>query len=459
MDRLSRRSLLRTTLSLAAAGALSRPHIANAAATTATAWWNQGFVPDEDAALRRLIADYERASGNKIDYSIVPFAPLRQKEVSAITSGIVPDIMEDADLEFTTLQSWNDKLLDVSDIVETQKSQFNDVALVSSYLYNNVTRKRSYYRVPMKTFATPFHIWRPLVEKAGYKISEIPKTWDAFIDFFKPVQKKLQAQGMRHTYATGFVVSAVGVDPINTFNSFVTAYGGRDIVTKDGRLHSTDPKVRAAVIKMLAKLSNFYKEGYIPPGSRNWNDADDNNAFHSKLCVMDYDGSLSTEIALIHDQQAYGHDMITHPLPLSNEGQQLPSQVGVFGCVIPKGAKNLSVAKEFLKYAIEPKVLNQYLKGGLGRWAIPMPALVKSDSWWLDPSDPHRSTHTHMAVLGPTFPWYEAYSPAIAQVNAEHVLQVAWADIVDHGTTPEQAADRAFRRMEEIFAKYPIQQA
>jgi hypothetical protein len=56
-----------------------------------------------------------------------------------------------------------------------------------------------------------------------------------------------------------------------------------------------------------------------------------------------------------------------------------------------------------------------------------------------------------MAVLGPTFPWYEAYSPAIAQINAEHVLQVAWADIVDHGTAPEQAANNAFRRMEAIF--------
>ena len=37
------------------------------------------------------------------------------------------------------------------------------------------------------------HVWRPLVEKAGYKIEDIPKTWDAFYDFFKGVQKKLRA--------------------------------------------------------------------------------------------------------------------------------------------------------------------------------------------------------------------------------------------------------------------------
>ena len=41
----------------------------------------------------------------------------------------------------------------------------------------------------------PNHIWRPLVEKAGYKIEDIPKTWDAYYDFFKDVQKKLRAQG------------------------------------------------------------------------------------------------------------------------------------------------------------------------------------------------------------------------------------------------------------------------
>jgi multiple sugar transport system substrate-binding protein len=458
MKKLTRRTVLRGGIGLAATAALARPHIANAAAVTASAWWTQGFVPDEDTAFQALCADYAKQSGNKIDYSIIPFAPLRQKEVSAITSGVVPDIMEDADFEFAALQAWSDTLLDVSDVVETQKSLLTDVALAASSYYNNAAKKRSHYLVPMKSAATPFHIWRPLVEKAGFKVADLPKTWDKFVDFFGPVQKALQAQGMRHTYATGFVVSSVGVDPVNTFNSFVTAYGGKDIVTADGRFHGDDPKIKEAVVKMLTKLSTFFKDGFIPPGSRNWNDADDNNAFHSKLCVMDYDGSLSTEVAMIHDKQAYGHDMITQPLPLGNEGQVLPSQIGIFGAVIPKGAKNVTVAKEFLKYAIEPKVLNKYLKGGLGRWAPTMASIVKDDKWWLDPSDPHRSTHTRMAVLGPGFPWYEVYTPAIAEVNAEHVYQVAWADIIDKGVSPEQATENAFKRVEEIFAKYPIAQ-
>ncbi len=459
MNRLTRRSLLRGTAGLLAAGTLARPHVANAQATTAEVWWTQGFVLEEDVAFNKLVADYEKQSGNKLNASIIPFAPLRQKEVSAITSGVVPDVMEFADFEFCALQSWQNNLLDVTDIVDGQKSHFGDIALVSLNCYNQATKKRAQYGVPMKMAATPFHIWGDLVEKGGAKTSDFPKTWDAFIDFFKPIQKKLQEGGMRHTYATGFVVSTIGVDPINTFNSFVTAYGGKDVVTSDGKYHGNDPHIKAALVKALATLATMFKEGYIPPSSLNWNDADDNNAFHSKLCVMDYDGSLSTELPHIKNKQEYEHDIITHPLPLSNEGKELPSQVAVFGAAIPKGAKNVEVAKEFLKYAIEPEVLNAYLKGGLGRWAPPMPDLVKNDPWWLDPKDTHRSTHTHMAVVGPSFPWYEAYTPAIAEVNNEHLYQVAFSDVTAHGVAPEAAMDKAIKRAEAIFAKYPIQTA
>src|SRR5947209_900066 len=129
MRKLSRRSALRGSASLLAAGALARPYVANAAATTATAWFAQGFVQSEDVALRKLVADYEKASGNTIDLSIVPFVALRQKEIAAITSGVLPELMEDADFSFTPLNAWDDKLLDVSDIIETQKSQYSDIVL------------------------------------------------------------------------------------------------------------------------------------------------------------------------------------------------------------------------------------------------------------------------------------------------------------------------------------------
>ena len=51
MTNMSRRSVLGSTLGLAAAGTLGMPYIANAQAKTAVCWLNQGFIPQEDAAI------------------------------------------------------------------------------------------------------------------------------------------------------------------------------------------------------------------------------------------------------------------------------------------------------------------------------------------------------------------------------------------------------------------------
>jgi multiple sugar transport system substrate-binding protein len=453
---LTRRSVLRSSLALGAAGAFARPYIANAAATTAEVWWVQGFVQEEDIAFKKIVADYEKASGNKIDYSIIPFAPGRQKIVAAMTSGIVPDMFTNNPIEIGALYAWEGKLVDVSDVVATQREEFTESALANNYLYNSVEKKRSFYGVPFTTATLPNHIWRPLVEKAGYKMEDIPKTWDAYYDFFKEVQKKLRGQGVRSVYGLGLNVTTNGNDPNNVFNYFLIAYGGGDIVTKDGKLHLDDPKVKEAAIKALTYPTAAYKDGFVPPSALNWNDADDNNAFHAKQIVMDLDGTISTEVAVLSQGKKDEYDdIVTMGLALSNEGKPVPAQA-VSACgLIPKGAKNVDAAKDFLKYFIQPKVNNEWLKTGLGRNIPCMPSVVKDDSWWLK-EDPHRLAYVEQGVLGPTSPQFWAYNPAYSQLQNEHTWNTGWMDIIQGGMAPEAAAEKAFKRIEEIFAKYPI---
>jgi multiple sugar transport system substrate-binding protein len=173
---------------------------------------------------------------------------------------------------------------------------------------------------------------------------------------------------------------------------------------------------------------------------------------------MDLDGSISTEVAIIKDQQAYYHDIVTMGLPLGNDGKPVPSQTGSFCGLVPKGAKNVAAAKEFLKYLIQPKILNELLKTGLGRNLPPMPSVVKNDPWWQDPKDPHRGLYVEQGLLGPTVPNFWVYNPAYAHVQNEHVFPNAWIAIIKDGVTPQAAAERAFKRVEEIFEKYPIVQ-
>jgi hypothetical protein len=66
--------------------------------------------------------------------------------------------MEMADFAFPSLSAWDDKLVDLSDVIEPAKDRFISTALPCCNLYNNVTKTRSYYVAPMKIFAVPFHM-------------------------------------------------------------------------------------------------------------------------------------------------------------------------------------------------------------------------------------------------------------------------------------------------------------
>src|SRR5262252_7937865 len=411
MSKLGRRSVLRGSVGLAAAGTFASPYIANAQAKTASCLWVQGFVKEEDEAFKNLVAAYEKASGNKIEYSLIPFGPAMQKIVAGLTSGDTPDIMfhDIADQAVVPQNTWNDKLVDVSDVVETQKDHFHPTALLASRYYNNVTKHRGYTYVPIKAAVPPFHIWGSMVEKAGFKLADAPKTWDAFWDFFKPMQKKLR-ETQRNVYVHGLQPTTNGpADGNNTFHHFMIANGGNGIVTPDGRGHTDDPQVKEAVIKALAYISTAFKEGYVPPGALSWSDADDNNAFHAKQMLMDFDGTISTEVALFHKKEEY-NDIVTLGLPLDNAGKPMPAELGASGALVAKGAKNVEVAKDFLKYLIQPKVVNEYLKQGLGRWLPPMPEIVKNDPYWLDPKDPHVAAYAKEGMLDPTVPNYPCFN-------------------------------------------------
>ena len=451
----ARRNLLIGSLGLMTAASLGKPALAKG--QNITVWWNQGFYPEEDQAFRNLIADWEKSSGNTVNLSLISGQALNEKIVSALTSGDVPDLMysDNGPAQIVPQNAWHDKLLDVTDIVETQKSELSPTALQSSQFYNAVEKKRGFYGVPFKGATLNMPVWRSLIEQAGYKISDLPKTWDAFFDFFEPVQKKLRAKGMRHTYGLGYTLSTTGDDPNNLFNQFLVAYGGAGVVSPEGMLNTKDPKVRQAFITTLTRLTTPFKEGYVPPSALNWGDPDNNNAFHAKEVVMTPNDTISISVAKMDDKNVYYDELVTQPFPLDNAGKQVPALLGVELAFIPKNAKNPEVAKDFLRYLIRPANLGNYLKQARGRWLPVMPSIVHNDPYWLDPKDPHRPPAVRQGVLGPTLTWFYVSNPAYAQCDAEHIFSIAESDIIN-GMTPDQATDKVFARMEQIFAGCPI---
>ena len=62
-------------------------------------------------------------------------------------------------------------------------------------------------------------------------------------------------------------------------------------------------------------------------------------------------------------------------------------------------------------------------------------------------------------MLGPTLPQFWVYNPAYAQVQNEHAFMTGWMDIIQGGMAPQAAAEKAFKRVEEIFAEIPDAQS
>ncbi|MBV8915471.1 MAG: carbohydrate ABC transporter substrate-binding protein [Acetobacteraceae bacterium] len=438
-------------------GALVLPSVAQAAGQTITIWWNQGFYPAEDEALRKTVADYEKTSGNKVDLTFYNGSDLPAKIIAALTTGNVPDIcyVDNGDFLLLPQAAWNDRVADVSDVVDTQKNEYNKTAMIAAELYNNVGHKRSIYGVPLKQQALHYSVWLTMVEQAGYKESDIPKTWDAFFKFFEDVQTKLRAKGQR-VYGLGYSLATKDSDSTYLFNQTLVAYGGGGIVTPDGKLHADDPAVRKAAVQALNELTAPYKAGFVPPGAINWGDPDNNNAFYAKQIVMTPNATISIAVAQMEKEDQYYKQIRTLPPPTGPDGKPVTSLVSIKLAFVPKAAKSVDAAKDFLKYLIQPEHIGHYLAEARGRWVPVMPSVVKNDPYWLDPKDPHRQVAVRQELDGPTMPWFQSFNPAYADVNAQQIWGKAEANIMQNGMTPEKAADQALAEIKDVFARYPV---
>ncbi|MGL6338720.1 MAG: carbohydrate ABC transporter substrate-binding protein, partial [Waterburya sp.] len=80
-------------------------------------WWERGFNIQEDEALQKLLSNWERKTGNKIDLFFSGTDELLPKAKRALESGELPDLILSfkAERSVSGRLAWDGKLADVSD--------------------------------------------------------------------------------------------------------------------------------------------------------------------------------------------------------------------------------------------------------------------------------------------------------------------------------------------------------
>ena len=421
-------------------------------------WWEEGFYPEEDKAVRETIDAFEHKTGKDVELVLHPQAELTGKVQAAIETGHPPDflfgLLIDANID---PWAYDDRLVDLAEAVGPLANMFDPDVLEASMLLNGRTGQRALYALPFGRSTNHLHVWRNLLEQAGFTLEDIPKQWDAFWSFWcDRVQPAVrQATGREDIWAVGLSMSVDS--PGDTWNEFTQfkyasdAYwgasaNGRNRVA-DPTARDTDPAARASLIKAVDAYTAVYREGCTPPDATGWNNTGNNEAFLTQRVVMTPNETLSIMNKMRGSRpDDYARNAATVEWPNDTAGRPLVIFGEIYRAVVLKSGSDPALAKDFVRFLVEDGWLAHYLDFARDRLLPPMTKLIDSP-FWLDPSDPHRM---RSAIQGLTQPHVYDTGDLSDRVWNDRVWHNAVHRVAAEGVSPEQAVDEAIARIKQI---------
>ena len=450
------------SLALAATGLFAVTAPSFAQQKTITVWWGKGFYRSEDDALLDTIKKFEAKTGIKVELSQYAIQDMIPKTVAALDSGTVPDVAysDTYDVQAQGKWAYEGKLEDLSDVMTPIQDRFAPNTLEASKLYDNVAKKRSYYGFPLKQQSMHVQIWNDMLEKAGFKQSDIPTDWEGYWTFWCD---KVQPAYRQKTGQRGFGIGQpMGVDSTDSFFSFLTFMDGYNVklVNDSGKLLVDDPSVRQGLINALTDYTAVYSKGCSPPSSTSWKDPDNNVAFHNKTTVMTHNATISIAAKWLDDmnnttlteaqrataKKNYYDNIATTGWPNKPDGSKMIYRTAVKTGVIFKDAKNKAAAKKFVAFMLEEANLTPYVEGSLGRW-FPVTKQAQQSPFWK--ADIHRQAvyNQYMAGVVP-FEFTKNYKFTV--LNNENVWAKAANRILNEKVPVDKAVDEMIARIKAV---------
>jgi multiple sugar transport system substrate-binding protein len=420
-------------------------------------WWEKGYYGQEDAALAEIVAAFEQKTGKKVEVVLLETAEVADKLVAALDADQPPDFAFALRIRHYLVQ-WavDNRLVDLTDTVGSFSSLFDPDTLARGHVRNPATGQKALFGLPIGRSTNYVHVWKSLLEKAGFTLEDIPREWDAFWSFWCDQVQPALRRTMGTNEIWGIALNMSGEAPGETdqqFFQFVDAYGA-DYVTRQGKLVIDDPEIRRRLIRAMAGYTASYRRGCTPPDATGWNDSGNNQAFLAGSVVMTPNETLSIPNALRTERpDDYFEKLATIEWPMGPDGAAFPIGGAVYFAVAFRG-RHVATVREFVRFLVAEGWLAHYLNFSGERLLPPMPALLEQP-FWLDPSDPHRMAGVMQISSRPMEYDYPTVSGdwRYARVRQEHVWAKAIGRVAADGISPEQAVDEAIARIKQILSE------
>lgn len=418
-------------------------------------WWEQGYNLEEDEAIRSAVNNWQTQTGNQVRLSFFSNDELIAKAERAVKAGNPPDIMMNlkADRILYPRLAWQDKLEDVSDIIEPISSDYS-ANILKAITYANPHRgKRSYYAVPIDQVTIFIFYWQNLLAAVGLSANDIPQDWDSFWQFWHQVQTKLKTEQDRDIYALGLPLSGINSasDTHYLFEQILEAYD-ISLFNQKGELRIKLPEVRQGIIKCLDWYVRLYQQGCIPPNAVKWTNTDNNLSLLNRTSLMTPNTTFSIPATVSQDEDTYLNQLGILKFPNKPSGKPMRQLISVRQAAIFSDSVHKSLAKDFLRYFVQPQIALDYLK--VSRRTKPVRVSVWSDPFWQDTKDPYLAVATKVLTSEATRLFHTVNHPAYSRVLAENVWGKALTKVTVDRVNSEQAADEAIARIQEIFQEW-----
>jgi multiple sugar transport system substrate-binding protein len=419
-------------------------------------FWEKGSYPEEEAAVREIVAAFEQKTGKRVEIAYYAIEDLPAEAEAAYQAGRPPDFAFGLDLSQSFAQwAFEDQLVDLTDAIGSFAGMFDADALESVKLFDGRTGQTGLYGLPMGRSTVHIHVWKSLLERAGFTLADIPREWNAFWSFWcdqvQPAARR--ALGRDDIWGIGLVMSPP--EAWVTFQQFKAAYEA-DYVTPDGRLVIDDPEIRQRLIEAVESYTAIYRKGCTPPESATWDKWYDNNKrFLDQQFVMTPNETLSAVNALKDDRpEDYFQNVATIEWPLGTTGKAFAILSSVYPAVVFKDGGHVTAAKEFVRFLVGEGWLAHYLNFS-GQRILPSISKLLDQPFWLNPRDPHLMAAVMQIATRPTLHHYAAASGEWRHdlVDKEAVWAQAIHRVAADGISPEQAVDEAIARIKQILAE------
>jgi multiple sugar transport system substrate-binding protein len=420
-------------------------------------WWEKGFYPQEDDAVREIVAAFEQKTGNRVELVQPTQDEIFHKAEDALAAGHPPDFLYGSLSErYVPTWAYEDRLADLQDVLGPLLGLFDPDVIEVSTLLNGKRGAHGLYALPMGRTSIHIHVWKSLLERAGFSLDDIPKQWDAFWPFWcdqvQPAVRK--ALGRNDIWGIGVAMSSSAVDTDDNLLQFELAFKTAWL-SQDRRPQFDRPEIRAGIVRALNAYTEIWRKGCTPPDAVSWTNIGNNQAFLGQTVVMTPNSSLSIPSALKRERRDdYYVNSVTIDWPTAIDGQPLTLEGSLYRAIVLKDGGHVATAKEFVRFLAGEGWLAHWLDFAGDRLMPPMRKLV-DQPFWLDSSDPHRMRAAIQIMTRPHIMNMDVRDQEwkSGRIYDENVWGKAVHRVAAEGISPEQAVDESIARIKQILSE------